>query len=185
MAWGHGYEPQERVLPSLWFCFAFQAKASIFQWYCESLHWCNTQGRGCGSARSEVCEKTGYNFVSSVTGLHHCILGFLWISLTWPDIHQSLIFLWNVSEASPDDVLIDGNVQAEKVIMCSVNMWLVQPRRPGHLRPEVPIEEELRNQRRSRDKIFERMWKAASSSNAMLSWDCEVCKALAGQNCYM
>jgi hypothetical protein len=33
------------------------------------------------------------------------------------------------------------------------------------------IDEELRNQRRSRDEISERMWKATSSSNAMLSWD--------------
>ena len=93
-----GYEPQERVLPSLWFCFAFQAKASIFQWYWGKLRWCDRGGRGCRSAGSEVREKTGHNFVPSVTGLHHCILGFLRISLTWPDIRQSLIFLWNVSE---------------------------------------------------------------------------------------
>jgi hypothetical protein len=33
------------------------------------------------------------------------------------------------------------------------------------------IEEELRNERRSRDEISDRMWNAASSSNAMLSWD--------------
>ena len=74
-------------------------------------------------------------------------------------------------QRSPDDVLIDGNVQAEKVIMCWVHMWLVQPTRPGHLRQEVMIEEELRNERRSRDEISDRMWTAASSSNAMLSWD--------------